>query len=617
MKITRLIVSSLLSTAALGTAFAADLTAPPPPPQPTVPSFFIVNDTAFTYYHAFTATDPGVNTTPKDVLEFTHFDVWKYGTNFLDIQGLQSTSKDPVSPCVTGQGCLGAVEVYGLFRSTLGFNEIFNTKAFSAGPLTDVSFEFGADANTENNAFAPEKKDVVGGLNFSFALPYKGFLNLSPMVYQEWNHEGLFPILGAPGSFPAGLGNSVTFKPTWDVEAVYSMPLGFLPPSVPLKINGFTVVHGPKGSDGFGDETKTEVLSENHLTLDAGQVFANRPNWIDWWVGYRYWYNKFGADHTEVPFAIESTWLAGITWHAINDTPVASASSSMPLKAAPSAVPFFIVNDNAFTYYHAFTATDPGVNTTPKDVLEYTHFDVWKYGTNFFDIQGLQSTSKDPVSPCVTGQGCLGAVEVYGLFRSTLGFNEIFNTKAFSAGPLTDVSFEFGADANTENNAFAPEKKDIVGGLNFSFALPYKGFFNFAPMIYQEWNHEGLFPISTTATFPAGFGNSVTFKPTWDLEGVYSLPLGFLPASVPLKINGFTVVHGPKGTDGFGDETKTEILTENHLTLDAGQVFANRPNWIDTWVGYRYWYNKFGADHTEVPFAIESTWLAGVTWHAF
>ena len=40
---------------------------------------------------------------------------------------------------------------------------------------------------------------------------------------------------------------------------------------------------------------------------------------------------------------------------------------------------------------------------------------------------------------------CAGATEIYGLFRSTFGFNEIFNTKAFSLGPLHNVSFEVGA----------------------------------------------------------------------------------------------------------------------------------------------------------------------------
>jgi hypothetical protein len=619
MTITRMTLAALLATTAISSAMAADIDGNMPVkalPVPAPPPFFLVNDTSFSYYYAPTATDPGVNTTPKNVLEVTHFDVWKYGTNFFDIQGLQSNNRDPVSPCVTGQGCLGAVEVYALARSTIGFNEVFNTKAFSFGPLKGVSFEWGGDANTENNPFSPEKKDVVAGLQFAFMLPWNGFLNIAPMAYQEWNREGLFPILGPNGSYPAGLGNSVKFKTTWDVEWVYSMPLGFLPTYLPLKVNGFGALHGPKGLDGFGAETKSELYSENHLTLDAGKAFANRPNWLDLWVGYRYWYNKFGADHTIVPYAIESTWLFGITWHAINDVPP-PAPSPYPVKAAPAPLPFFIVNDNALTYYYAFHATDPGVNTTPKSVVEYTHFDIWKYGTNFLDIQYLQSVgSSDPASPCVSGQ-CLGAAEVYALFRSTFGFNEIFGTKAFSIGPLTNISLEFGADANTENNAFAPEKKDAVAGLQFAFMLPWKGFLNIAPMAYKEINHEGLFPISTAAPYPAGFGNNANFNWTYDIEWAFAMPLGFLPQWMPLKVNGFGAYHGSKGLDGFGAQTKPELYSEEHLTLDVGKLVGNKANLLDLWAGYRYWYNKFGADHTVVPFAIESTALAGITWHAF
>ena len=79
--------------------------------------------------------------------------------------------------------CAGATEIYGLFRSTFGFNEIFNTKAFTMGPLRNVSFEVGMDANTENNFLAPAKRDVVAGLQFAFDLPYKGYVNVAPLMY--------------------------------------------------------------------------------------------------------------------------------------------------------------------------------------------------------------------------------------------------------------------------------------------------------------------------------------------------------------------------------------------------------------------------------------------------
>ena len=69
----------------------------------------------------------------------------------------------------------------------------------------------------------------------------------------------------------------------------------------------------------------------------------------------------------------------------------------------------------------------------------------------------FKSDKNDPASPCtnagvlITGVAatCAGATEIYGLFRSTFGWNEIWNTKAFSMGPLHDISFEVGADAKT------------------------------------------------------------------------------------------------------------------------------------------------------------------------
>jgi hypothetical protein len=73
MKIKRLVVGALLSSTAICPAFAADIKVLPTKAQPLEVPFFIVNDTSFSYYHALTATDPGVNKTQKDVLEITHF----------------------------------------------------------------------------------------------------------------------------------------------------------------------------------------------------------------------------------------------------------------------------------------------------------------------------------------------------------------------------------------------------------------------------------------------------------------------------------------------------------------------------------------------------------------
>ena len=62
-------------------------------------------------------------------------------------------------------------------------------------------------------------------------------------------------------------------------------------------------------------------------------------------------------------------------------------------------------------------------------------------------------------------------------------------------------------DANTENNFLAPAKRDVVAGLQFEFDLPYKGYFNVAPLVYWEFsNHNAFDPVRrclAPVAFPA------------------------------------------------------------------------------------------------------------------
>ncbi|MDB5602463.1 MAG: hypothetical protein JWN71_4507 [Xanthobacteraceae bacterium] len=280
------------------------------------------------------------------------------------------------------------------------------------------------------------------------------------------------------------------------------------------------------------------------------------------------------------------------------------------VKAAP--VPFFFVNENSFSYSYRFTATDPGMSTTSKHVVSFTHFDVWAYGTNFFTADLLKSDDRDPANPCIApSTGCAGATEIYGLFRSTLGFNELFKTKAFSAGPLTNVSFEFGADANTMNSFLAPAKRQVVVGLQFAFMLPYGGHLNISPLYSKEWNHNA-FLAPPFGTDPSG---DQDFDGTWAVETNYAMPLGFLPQWLPVTFSGYANFYGPKGTGNptTTAETKTEFHSEQKLSLDVGKMVTGTPNMFSVWTAYRYWQNKFGLDHTLVTFSTESTWAVGAT----
>src|SRR5579863_1136587 len=265
----KVIAAALLSLSTLapaGFATAADLPVKvKAKPVPDLP-FFLVVDDRVTFSYIFTGTDPGVfsvkpggasfnGNTAKSVYSFTHFDAWAYGTNFFTISTFKSDHNDPASPCTNAggfnsnvpggggfgsafnpAGCAGATEIYGLLRSTYGWNEIFGTKAFSMGPLHNISFEIGADANSENNYLAPAKRDFVGGLQFAFDLPYKGYINVAPMAYKEINHNAFnqcgTAFAGAIPGINCNLDGNTDFHTTWAVEINYYMDLGFLPPDM-------------------------------------------------------------------------------------------------------------------------------------------------------------------------------------------------------------------------------------------------------------------------------------------------------------------------------------------------------------------------------------------------
>ncbi len=343
-----------------------------------------------------------------------------------------------------------------------------------------------------------------------------------------------------------------------------------------------------------------------------------------------------------------------------------ASAADLPYKVKAKPVPdipFFLVVDNRVTYSWMPNGTDPGNYTvrpdgtingnTAKSVYSFTHFDVWAYGTNFFTISMFKSDHNDPANPCIGsptsttlatgGNGnCAGATEFYGLIRSTFGWNELFGTKQFTIGPLHNISFEVGADGETENTFLAPAKRDFVAGLQFAFDLPYKGYFNVAPLAYKEINHNAFdqcgFAGGTVPGVSCLTDGNTNFNTTWAVEINYYMDLGFLPENMQyFAISGRAGFYGPKGNENapeitgaagnVGTATKTEINSEPiRLTFDASKAFLGPKysQFVTTWVAYRYWQNKFGLDHNAAPFVCtlngvstntctEQTVYAGVT----
>src|SRR6202035_4753037 len=95
-------------------------------------------------------------------------------------------------------------------------------------------------------------------------------------------------------------------------ETNYYMDLGFLPENMQFfSVSGRAAWYGAKGDANglpafsgpgvLSNATKIEFNSEPiRLTFDASKAaFGPKySHFVDVWVAYRYWQNKFGLDHT-------------------------------------------------------------------------------------------------------------------------------------------------------------------------------------------------------------------------------------------------------------------------------------------------------------------------------
>jgi hypothetical protein len=327
-------------------------------------------------------------------------------------------------------------------------------------------------------------------------------------------------------------------------------------------------------------------------------------------------------------------------------------AADMPVKAVP-AVPFFFVNDTSVSFTYFPDATDPGVsgssgtvpggifgegNTIARYQASFDHFDVWQYGTNLIHGEFNQYGNQDPNLGI---PGSDGAREFFGFWTGTLGFNELSGTKAFSTLLTKDVSFMLNLTGGVENDFLSEETTQVAPGIQFTLNLP--GVVNVGITAYKEFSHNSFDACGPT-TFGVGFAGACLiggpfdgdryFEWAWKLFSFISEPIPGTPVTFVNILN----VTGPKGTgistanlaaacgltvNCLADaETKVEVFEDARLSLDASKVFWGKTGIWDTYVGYRYWYNKFGTDHTAFLFSevapgtsIESTAYVGTTYH--
>ena len=186
------------------------------------------------------------------------------------------------------------------------------------------------------------------------------------------------------------------------------------------------------------------------------------------------------------------------------------------------------------------TVANPGAEKGGRDVnkviFNVGHFDVWDYGSNFFNVDVLFSNANEPAN---NSPG--GSTEFYAVYRGQLSPDKIFglNTKF---GPFSAINFEFGGDAEAENTAFAPDKKAARGGPELPPGLP-AGFMNVGVHVYRTNGTTTAFADCPSACFTKG--GPVDFDTTAEFEIVWLVPMDF--TGLPLDFRGFTNVVLPKG----------------------------------------------------------------------
>jgi nucleoside-specific outer membrane channel protein Tsx len=218
-----------------------------------------------------------------------------------------------------------------------------------------------------------------------------------------------------------------------------------------------------------------------------------------------------------------------------------------------------------------------------KRIYNFTFVDGNRYGGDFLVVDGYLSDSADP-----NKLGDAGEHEIYVVYRHTFALSAFTGTN-YGFGPVRDTDLVAGVDLNTKDTTYAPRKRMFVLGPQFEFAVP-SGFFKASLLAEKEYDHNGI------------VRSAENFDTTWALESSWLVP--FHASSLPLQFEGYLGIYGPKGRDDFGAETKTETLLHPRVMADIGALAGTKGR-VFAGVGYEYWYNKYGVDHTLTPGAVQ------------
>ena len=213
-----------------------------------------------------------------------------------------------------------------------------------------------------------------------------------------------------------------------------------------------------------------------------------------------------------------------------------------------------------------------------KHIFALTHASGYKYGSNYFNVDLLQSDRNDPASLTQTS----GAQEAYVVYRHTLDIGKLRGSD-IKFGAVKGVGATIGFDWNTKNDVgYNSRKRMLVAGPTLMWDVP--GFLNTSVLLLRESNApSGAFPPIS----------QVRDRYTYDTHPMLSANWG-IPVAEGWSFEGYLNFIASKGRDEVGNATGPETNVDMALMYDIGTQFGQPKNRFRVGLEYQFWNNKFG-----------------------
>lgn len=236
-------------------------------------------------------------------------------------------------------------------------------------------------------------------------------------------------------------------------------------------------------------------------------------------------------------------------------------------------------SDTSISWRYGQTFREPfNPNNISKHIFALTHASGYKYGSNYFNVDLLQSDHNDPGSLTQNS----GAQEAYVVYRHTLDIGKL-RGEDIKFGPVKGVGATFGFDWNTKNDVgYNSRKRMLVVGPTLMWDVP--GFLNTSILLLRESNApSGAFPPIS----------QVRDRYSYDTHPMLSASWG-IPVADGWSFEGYLNYIAAKGKDEVGNGTGAETNLDMTLMYDIGAQFGQPKNRFRVGLEYQLWNNKFG-----------------------